>query len=278
MLGIQKGDILLVRADLKAVRNIQGVIGKNFIDAILKVIGPSGTLVGMSFSKMFPLNQMNETYIFSRKKATISGAFAKQLLHYPKALRSTHPTNSFVAIGEKAAEILEGHNEGAESYLPMEKIITMNGKMIVVGCAGSAPGFTTVHWAQHKLGLSKKSRQKGKYGVYFEDNGSKKLFVRQEFGGCSNGFDKFYRHYVSNGQLNSGRIGDAYTILILAKEAYKTEYNLLKVNPRFALCENPDCSSCRFYWNYNKRDILHFLLRRVGRKYSKNWFKNFSDM
>ena len=51
-LGLKQGDVVLVRASLKSI----GAHFKDkadYINAILDVIGPSGSLVGLSFSKSF---------------------------------------------------------------------------------------------------------------------------------------------------------------------------------------------------------------------------------
>ena len=57
----------------------------------------------------------------------------------------------------------------------------------------------------------------------------------KENGGCSMGFGNFYKDYVLHSKLNAGFIGDAYSLMIKAKDAYDIEYPILEKNPREAM-------------------------------------------
>lgn len=78
------------------------------------------------------------------------------MLSHPKAFRSKHPTNSYVAIGKNAKYIFGNHDENSGSYEPIRKIVELEGKMILIGCVESSPGFTTTHLAEVDLGLHKR--------------------------------------------------------------------------------------------------------------------------
>jgi aminoglycoside N3'-acetyltransferase len=169
--------------------------------------------------------------------------------------------NSFAAIGPKAEEILADHDASALTYLPMQKIIDLDGKMLVSGCVASSPGFTTVHYAQEVLGLSRRSLVRNKVRVYYRTDAGVRLFRKASIGGCSDGFSSFYSHYVAQEKLVTGLFGSAYSILIRARDAYALELELLRKNPRVALCANPLCLSCRATWLYNKRDMPGYWVR-----------------
>jgi aminoglycoside N3'-acetyltransferase len=260
-LGVNKGDVLLVRADLGKVGKVKGRIGETIINALLTAVGIEGTIIALSFTKTFLLQKIDKKYVFDNNTVPITGALAKLFLKHPSSIRSRHPSNSFVAIGRYASELLEGHDENSLSFSPIEKLLQLNGKMILIGCVDTSPGFTTVHYAQQKLGLTSRNLLSNKIGVYFERNSQIKLFKRKDFGGCSKGFYKFYSYYINNKKLKSGRFGNANTIVIESNDAFNIEYEILKKNPRFALCDIPDCLSCRGTVLYNKRDMPLFYLK-----------------
>lgn len=267
-MGIQQGDVVLVRGDLGKVgraMNLRSIV----IDSLLKAVGEQGTIVGLSFTKAFDIKNVEKDYIFDVNTSAITGALAKSILAHPEAIRSTHPINSFVAIGVKAKEILEGHNENQLPFYPMEKIVKMNGKMLIFGCVADSPGFTTVHRVQEELGLSKKSKLANKRGVFFKKNGEVSLFKQDSIGGCSKGFSKFYTHYVINEKLITGYYGKAYAILISAKDAYDIEHDILKKVPTFALCNDPLCHKCRTTWRYNRKDIPLYFFHKAKQKIKK---------
>ncbi|MCP4761345.1 MAG: hypothetical protein GY870_06160 [archaeon] len=250
-LGISKGDVVFIRGNLGKIGRIRDKNRRVLLESILEVIGKEGTLVTLGFSKAFPFYSVNKEFIFNESTPTIVGALEKEFLAYPGCKRSKHPTNSFLAIGENADYILEGHNESSLSYEPMRKIIELNSKMILFGIIKNSPGFTTVHYAQQELGLTKKSLLNGFFRVFYCKDGDKKLFIKRDVGGCSGGFDKFYKSYLDSGILRSGKIGSSSAILVSALESYRIEYDLLKENNSYHFCDNPVCMSCRASWKYN---------------------------
>jgi aminoglycoside 3-N-acetyltransferase len=262
-LGVRSGDVLLMRAAARAIGQTDGKAAETLIDAALDALGPSGTLVGLSFSKNVFRFRRSPAQIFTRSAPVTSGGFAAAMVARPNAVRSLHPTSSFVAIGAQAAELLEGHGPSTESFFPMERMISLDGKMVLIGCVASSPGFSTVHRVQENLGLSTRTFLSGLFGAYYEQDGERRWFSRRDVSGCSMGFGKFYSHYVAAEKLRVGTVGDAYSAFIKCRDAYAVEYPLLKANPRFALCDRPDCISCRGTRYYNLRDVPGFALRAV---------------
>ncbi len=260
-LGIRAGDVVLVRAKVGAIGRVHGGLGQALRGALLEAVGPDGTIVSLSFTKTFPLFRLDRSYVFRDDTPTTSGALPKLLLETPGRLRSGHPTNSFVAVGPRAAEILAGHDETSSCFLPMERIIALGGRQLVVGCVDSSPGFTTVHWAQHRLGLSTRSLLRNRVGVLYERDGQARLFRRRDIGGCSHGFSRLYADYVRTGLLRTGFVGKAYSICIDAAPAHALEEDLLRRDPTCVFCERPLCVFCRGSWLYNKRDMLSFYPR-----------------
>lgn len=264
-IGVDQGDVLLVRANL-------GAIGKptlnriDYVNAVLSVIGKTGTLVSLAFTKSFFFRK-NKNYIFDSTNESYAGSFANIMLSHPDSIRSKHPTNSFVAIGKNAKFILEGHDENTGAYEPIRKIISLKGKMILIGCASSSPGYTTVHLAETDLNLHKKIIFPWLNNCYFKNNDGKiNLFKKKDIGGCSNTYYKYYTYYVLNNILYQGFIGNAYSIMTDAKKAYEIEKEILIKNPKFNICDNPNCFQCRARRWDNLKDIPLYLIRKLLKK------------
>lgn len=264
-LGVNEGDTLLIRASLKALApDMKGHdIAKSLITALLDAVGPSGTIIGLSFSQIYFLFRKDRALLYQTSSDSVSGGFANALLKWPGAHRSKHPTNSFVAVGPKAAYLLDEHGPNSSCFAPVRKLIDLDGKMILVGCIEDSPGFSTVHLIQHELGFSTKNILSNKMGMYYlDDNKQLQLYKRKDIPGCSKGFYKFYSHYEKAGKLREGYIGEALSYSINAIDAYKIEYDLVKNNPKIALCDNSDCIVCRGTWYYNMQDWPGFYLNR----------------
>jgi aminoglycoside 3-N-acetyltransferase len=259
-IGVNSGDTLFLRGDLGSVGKIKG---NTFIQALLDAVGPKGTIVTLGFTKSYPFYKVNKGYIFDKYTKPETGALGKLFLMNHFCKRSTHPINSFLAIGNNADLIVKRHSEKSSSYYPVQHLINLKAKMLIFGIIDTSPGFTTVHFAQEQLGLTKKNILCGKYKVYFKNNGKNELFVKNDIGGCSKGFSKFYKHYLSEGIMKTGHLGNSNAILVDADHAYKIEYKLLKSNPSYHFCDDPLCFSCRICWTYNIRGLPIFLFKKL---------------
>ena len=263
-MGIVEGDILVIAADLGEVGMVEGKLSDVILDALLETVGSAGTIVAPCFTNYYYIQTIDKQDVFDINKAPNSGSLSRIMWKHPKSHRSLHPTNSFVAIGAKAEEILKGHDEHALSYDPIGMATDLGAKMFLIGCVASSPGFFTVHYAQQALGLTQKRFLKPKRGVYFKDaNNETQLFIKKDFGGCAKGCYKFYSYYVMEGGLTTGNFGSANCIIMNGKRAFDVAYDLLKINPRFALCDNPLCGSCRASWSFNKRDYIPYYFRKL---------------
>ncbi|WP_151951833.1 AAC(3) family N-acetyltransferase [Aliarcobacter butzleri] len=267
-LGIKKGDILLVRADLGQIGKVDTKEKQDYVNFILDTIGEEGTLVGLSFTNSFFIKK-NKNLIFDGKNKSYTGAFANIMLNHSKALRSQHPTNSYVAIGKYAEYITKDHNEFSGAYEPIRKIIELNGKMLLIGCVSSSPGFTTTHLAEVDLGLHKRIILPSLDGVYYKKNNEIKIFKRKDVGSCSSTFYKFYSFYVKNELLFQGYVGNAYTVLADAKKIYRLDLEILKKNSKITICHNPRCMLCRARRWDNLIDMPIFIIRYLYTKFLK---------
>jgi aminoglycoside N3'-acetyltransferase len=268
-LGLGPGDVALVRADVGEIGRVKGGTGDSLIGALRDAVGPEGTLVALAFTRTQFLWRVDRSAAFNEKTPPTTGALAKLFLEQPDAVRSRHPTNSFVAIGARAAEMMAGHDETTSSFEPMGKIVAAAGKQVLIGCTGSSPGFTTVHWAQHTLGLDRRSILAGWFGAPYEKDGAVRVFQRHDIGGCSMGFGKLYAEYAREGLLHTGPVGKAESMLVEAAPAYALEHRLLSAHPRAVFCDDRLCPFCRGSWLYNKREMPGFYARYAAHLLTK---------
>lgn len=265
-LGVREGHTVLVRAALKAIGPVEGGAARGLIEAVLSVIGPTGTMVGLAFTPAYPRGNRNPAHVWRPGTPSATGGLASAMMNWPKAFGSRHPTNGFIAIGARAEELLADHDHTKPCFHPMNRIVEWGGQMVLVGCVSSSPGFSTVHLAQEHLGLSTQTIRPGLFGSYFENDGKIEWFARIDEPGCSMGFSKFYADYVREGELRVGDVGDAYSLGIDAAAAYEIELRKLERDHRAALCDRPDCYGCRGIWRYNKRDWPRYWGREYGRR------------
>ena len=268
-LGVQPGDTLLARAALQRL----GLRGPRdeFLQTLLELIGPEGTLVSLAFTPSDLLWRLDRHPPFSPEIRSYAGAFPNSMLAQPQAQRSQHPQASFVAIGPAAHEILADHGPNAPAYLPMQRLVALKAKMLVVGCVDTSPGFTTAHWAEYQLGLHRRVMFPSWMAAsrYLDANGEVKTFLRRDPGLCSRSFWKYYGPYVKAGVLSTGAVGSTHGVLAPAAECHAIEYGLLSQDPAFSVCDDYACAAC----NVLRWDRLHrlpgFLASRVLQRFRR---------
>lgn len=267
-LGIQPGDTVMLRATLLAVGKLRRGA---FVEALLEVVGQQGTVMSLAFTSGVPPWQLRHAEPFTRQTPSYAGALPNALLAHPQALRSAHPQTSFVAIGLHAELLTEAHGPHDGAYEPVRRLVALGGKMALIGCVSSSPGFTTAHLAEVDLNLQWRMLPPWWFSQsrYVDEDGKVQVFKRRDGGFCSNSYWKFYADYVRHGVLQSGLVGHAYSILAPANACYEIEKEILSNNPLFNVCDSPDCFMC----NVQRIDRLHhapyFLLRRL----TKHWRK-----
>lgn len=262
-LGVRKGDVIYVRSKASAIGRVRP--RDALLLALLQSIGPTGTLICPAFTS--PSYRWSRSKpVFSETTPTESGALSRLALEYPGAVRSTHPTHSFVAIGAEAGKILRGHDHASSAFFPVGRMIEQQAKMLLIGCNKESPGFSTVHYAQERLGLSQRHLTKYLYNARIELDGQIVDWYPSEDPGCSRGFDKLYRQYLREEVLETGWVGEAFTLIGRADQVHAIDYTCLREDPLAVLCDRPDCVSCRILRSYNLAAMPLALLHRIGRK------------
>jgi len=152
-LGIEPGDHIALGLSFGSIGLREGG-PKNFIEMLLDVIGPEGTLMIPTFTSSYPLSLVRHRMVpvFSRNDTkSNTGIIAEHIRNDARSIRSGHPTNSFAAIGGKACFLLKDHDHLSPSYSPYSKLAEIAGKVLIIGLNYKFVGIR--HEAQFRAGL-----------------------------------------------------------------------------------------------------------------------------
>jgi len=262
-LGLKTGDTVFVRAAMRAIGPTTTDKADAFIGALFDTIGPGGTLVAPTFTRQYPIWRRDIPFADADTQPS-TGTMTSLLLTHPAALRSAHPTHSFVAVGPQAAAIVANHTPLTACFEPLRRVMAIGGKSLLVGCVSESPGFSTVHLAQFDLGLTRRHYLRLAYHVKLRGaDGQPTFFSGIESPGCSYGFGRFYSDYVIDENFNLGRVGDAWSISVDAARAYAVEHARLAADPTYAHCTRATCVRCRILSGYNLWAAPAAILRNV---------------
>ena len=246
MLGIKRGDVLLVHSALTAVGYVQG--GPDaVIDALLDTVGPEGTLV------MSTLTMWDAPFDAVNTKSAV-GIISERFRNRPGVLRSLHPVHSVAAFGAKAEYITQGHENcptGCGEGTPYMKIAELSGKIMLLGV--DMDRNTMMHTleeladARYLLTLTIPAPL---YPPY-DGQGS---FTLNKFPPGHRDFLHITSKLMREGIMTEGMIGGAVTKVIDARGLLGTAIPLLKQDPLYFICENEHCNFCRFARNLYAQD------------------------
>lgn len=275
-IGVNKGDTLWMTANLGRI----GVIGsikdsaRVFIDCVMECLGDEGTLVSLAYTEGSFVKKPLPKDVFHRMKRSYAGALPNEMIKMNNSFRSSHPLCSYVAIGKHAQYITENHNEKSSAYEPVRKLMELDGKCVTLGCAFETIGFTTTHLAEADLNLHRRLIfTKSLFKAGYEDkNGVFKIYKRPDPSLCTENFPALSGKYLMKELVDTGWVGGAYTIIAKARKCYEVDLEVLKMDPKFHICKNPDCFQCRL----NRWDTVHkapwFFMRRVFLSIKRKYF------
>lgn len=244
--GIQRGDNVILHSSLRSVgKTADGPA--TVVNAILSVIGPTGTLMAPTFTYSLP-GWKSDPYSHKTSPAR-TGAIPEYMRHRPDAIRSFHPTHSVAVIGADAHHIAADHMEATPlgRNSPFGKMLDRNAKILMLG---------THQDTNSSLHLCEVLAQLPYIHVCFADDvdfetawyqgeEGEVLFTRiYEVPGCSRGFRSIEPALTDRGILRPVYIGDSTSQLLHLPDLVAASREILTKNPTLLLCHVPNCGIC----------------------------------
>lgn len=140
-LGVQSGDVLMVHSSLRSMGHVVGG-APTVVNALLEVLGPTGTLVGPSFNYETALDP---SFVLDLPNTPSDmGAIADEIRRRAGNNRSHHLTHSLSAIGRHAQAIVTAPGPTAWSADgPLGTVFKLNGRFLLLGVTYQS--FTACH-------------------------------------------------------------------------------------------------------------------------------------
>lgn len=262
-LGVKKGDILFLSADLMRVgyfnKNSEATL-KDWVNILQDVVGQEGTLIIPSNTDSFFRFNKNKDIIFTPESAPNSGSLSMAFYKHADVIRSTHPTNSCFGIGPKAEYILSGHDECSLSYSIYGKIIELGGKNLMLGTVEDNKNSPMpFHYCQEVLGHTRSHPFVNLYQAYFIDsNNQKTLFTRKDVGGCTGGAINTFGEHIAQKAIKFGKVGKSLSGLVDTKKSNALLMKIFTDRAQLIKCNNKDCISCYGRFVYNGFGVIKF--------------------
>ena len=270
-LGVTKGDILFITIDVLNVGYFEknrDITLTNWINLLLELVGNKGAIVFAAYTKLF-FRFKKKNHCFERFSPTTAGSLPNAVIMHPASIRSSHPSNSVIGIGEVIRPILEKHNSKSMSYSVMGSLIKEpNCKFLMIGTLDKKNAPQAMHYVQEELGHTKLNLYKYLLQTYYVENGVKKLFTKKEFGGCSSGGYKLFSYLVINNAVKFGTVGKAATAIMPAKESYDIIKQVLIKDHKIIKCDNKKCLNCYGNPFNNNFGIISFYFKLLFTVYS----------
>jgi len=236
LMGIKKGDTVLVHSAYTAIGEIEG--GANaVIDAFLNVIGNRGTLVMSTLTGWAaPFDRDNSP--------SAVGWLSECFRRRNGTLRSMHPVHSVAAYGKHAEYITEGHENcptGCGDGTPYHKIEKLGGKAMLLGV--DMDRNTIMHMLEERADLRYLLSLDIPAPTYTPD---KKTFTLTKFPPGHRDFLSATPYLRRSGAMIEGMIGNAVTKVIDIRKLCEVMDEVLRRDPLFFICHNPNCNFCNW--------------------------------
>ena len=144
LLGLCHDDTVMMHSSLSSLGYVDGG-AETVVDAILDTLGPKGTLLVPAFHEGVWSDPANFTIsdccpcpqsLCPSKQPGFQGVIPEEIRQRPGALRSCHPTDSWVALGPKAEQLLSGHRDAPTPCgpgNPFEQLLALDGWILTLG-------------------------------------------------------------------------------------------------------------------------------------------------
>ncbi len=236
LMGIEKGDILLLHSSLTSMGHVHGGADA-VIDAFLEVLGSDGTLVMSTLTGWFsPYDAASSPSAVGK----ISEVFRKR----EGVCRSLHPVHSVAAAGKYAEYITSGHEAcetGCGEGTPYFKLRELSAKAVLLGV--DMDRNTIMHSLEELIDARYLRTLDIAAPTYLPEA---ETFTLKKFPPGHRDFLAITPYLRRADAMTEGVIGDAVVKVIDIPRLFEIGLALLKENPLFFICENPNCNSCHW--------------------------------
>jgi aminoglycoside 3-N-acetyltransferase len=241
-LGINPGDVVMVHASVRAIGEVAG--GPDEIHlALTDALTDDGTVLMYAGCPRYVdevgrgnLSPAEEADVLEKlppfdpdtaRSARDHGTLVECLRTYPGSRVNRHVAR-FVARGKHVDDLFSAqpwdYAFGFESAL--DRLVTLDGKILLLGC--DHDNVTFLHYVEHVADIP--DRRVARFKVPVMENGTRVWRDMEEFdtsgaGVHANWPDRFFARIVdqhlSQSQNHGGRVGDAWSHLLSARELFR---------------------------------------------------------
>lgn len=266
-LGVKSGDVLLITADLFNVgyfNKSKSQTVADWLEIFNKVVGENGCFIANANTKTFFRFKKNPSIVFERFAKTDVGALASAMVKIEDAVRSTHPTHSYIGLGHNVEKFLKNHTENSSSYEVIGNILEAGGKYLMIGTLDKKNAPQATHYVQEVLGITKHSPYKWLFQTYYKDEaGNLKIYTKKDYGGCSAGAYKLYGPLIVDNAIEIGRVGNTYGGLMDSAKSFDVIKGVLTKNRKAILCDDKNCTQCYGNYYYNTWRVIPFYIKKI---------------
>lgn len=240
--GLARGDVVLAHASVSAFGWVMGHAA-TLVRSVLEAIGAEGTLMAPAFSAdltepgqwsdppvpedWWPL--IREEMPAFDPATTPSwgvGRFPEVVRTWPGAKRSSHPRDSFAAIGPHADDLLAHQRleEGFGADSPLARLCALDGKVVFIGSGWTTP--TIFHHAEHLAGVLTAVEQ----GSPMMMDGRRKWVIWREPGYSADDFPQCGEAFEATGAVRAIALGAGLVRCFSAREAVAFASRWLREN------------------------------------------------
>ena len=217
-LGLKAGDILFVHSSLSSIGYVDGG-ADTVVDAILGVLGPTGTLVVPTFTDFHKV--ATDSVFDPVGDPSDMGRISEAARTRPEALRSIHLKESMAAVGPHAEEITAVQGPSCWSGEgPFWKLYYLDARIMLLGVPYLRSTF--FHVIEQHVQTPYRYFDDVEAQVREPDGTQRPLLTRtfrSKPGFPGNDFNKFGAILERRGLVSVGAVGNAMARLFSAKEA-----------------------------------------------------------
>jgi aminoglycoside 3-N-acetyltransferase len=221
--GVKAGSVLMVHSSLSKMGFVDGG-AETVIQALLKQLGSSGTLVMPSFPGMgFNADYLKTNPIFDvNKTPSRMGIITETFRQYKNVMRSWHPTEPVCALGVQAEYLTNAHHLKDTPYhnmSPFMRLCELNASILLIGV--DLNSLTNLHTSEDAI-------PNFRYSIYLKEKIKTTILhqqVKLDYDAyCHNPTwskkrkcNDLIPHFKAAGFLKEVKIGKALSYLINAK-------------------------------------------------------------